>query len=71
MSLIKNLSVYNFEMVSIFDDDVVHMHGFELSKILRERNKVDRRSLMKLQQIWIIVIPLPTQRHQFLFQRFV
>lgn len=40
------------------------MHGLELAEILGERDEMDGGSFVELEKVWVVVVPLPTQRQQ-------
>lgn len=57
---VRSIQVSNFELVAILDDDIVHMNGLELVEILWKRNEVNCGPLVVLQQLRVIIVPLPT-----------
>lgn len=55
------LHVSDFKDVTILHDDVVHVHGLELVKVPREGDKVNRGLPVELEQVRIVVVPLPPE----------
>jgi hypothetical protein len=51
------------EKVLVLDDNVIHVHGFELVEILWKRNEVHGGAFMELKQmIGIVIVTFPTKR---------
>lgn len=62
--LASQLHVPDFKDVTVFDDDVVHVHGLELVEVFREGDQMDGGAFMELKKLGIIVVSLPSERRQ-------
>lgn len=58
-SMYASNTISDFKEVSILDDDVVHMHGFEASEVHWKRNEVNGGPLVKLKEVRVVIITLP------------
>lgn len=47
------------EGFAILDDDVIHVHGLELAEFPWERDEVDGRALVELEEVRVFVVSLP------------
>lgn len=63
----RQLHIPNFKLVSILDNNVVHVHGPELGEVPGERDEMNGGSLVVLQKLRVIIVPLPSQRQQLPF----
>lgn len=53
------------EDVGVFDNQIIHVNGGELGEFSRERDEVNGRAFMELEEVWVTsIIPLPTQPPQ-------
>ena len=61
------LHVSDMEDVRVLDDDIIHMNGIELREVPRERDEINRCSLVELEEmvgVVSIVVPLPSKTLQ-------
>lgn len=65
------LHVSDVEDVRVLDDDIIHMYRVKLGEITRERDEIDRCSLVELEQMIGVVstiVPLPPKIPQDLLK---
>ena len=53
------LHIPHFKHVAVFDDNIIHVRGLELVKILRERDEMDCGCYVELKEIRVIIVPFP------------